>query len=237
MNPALPASPGPRLAAKGPARVPRWLKLAYSGFMAVLIPVYWDHYGPTNFLYFCDVALLLTLAALWWESPLLAGMAAVGIVVPQLFWALDFGARCLGLRLTGMTEYMFESQRPLFTRGLSLFHGWLPFLLLYLVARLGYDRRALAAWCATGWALMLVAYCWMPAPGTVLANPMHPVNINYVFGLSDDAPQRWMPPGAWLALMMTGLPLLAWVPAHFALARLCGAPARAARGGVAAGRA
>ena len=38
------------------------LKVAYTAFMAVLVPVYWHHYGPTNFLYFCDVALFLTLA-------------------------------------------------------------------------------------------------------------------------------------------------------------------------------
>jgi hypothetical protein len=40
-------------------RLPLWLKLAYSAFMAVLVPVYWYYYGPTNFLYFCDVALIL----------------------------------------------------------------------------------------------------------------------------------------------------------------------------------
>jgi hypothetical protein len=49
-------------------RIPLWLKIAYTAFMAVLIPVYWAHYGPTNFLYFCDVALLLTLVGVWTES-------------------------------------------------------------------------------------------------------------------------------------------------------------------------
>ena len=47
--------------------------------MAVLVPVYWYYYGPTNFLYFCDVALFLTLAGIWLESPLLISMCAVGI--------------------------------------------------------------------------------------------------------------------------------------------------------------
>ena len=32
--------------------IPRWLKLAYTAFMAVLIPVYWFNYGVTNFLFF-----------------------------------------------------------------------------------------------------------------------------------------------------------------------------------------
>ncbi len=43
-----------------------------------------------------------------------------------------------------MTDYMFKHENSLFLRGLSLFHGWLPFLLVYLVWKLGYDRRALA---------------------------------------------------------------------------------------------
>ena len=47
--------------------VPLWLKLAYTAFMVVLIPVYWRNYGPTNFLYFCDVALLITLVGMWIE--------------------------------------------------------------------------------------------------------------------------------------------------------------------------
>lgn len=64
----------------GSPRIPLWLKVAYTAFMAVLIPVYWANYGPTNFLYFCDIALLLTLVGMWKESPLLVSMPAVGIV-------------------------------------------------------------------------------------------------------------------------------------------------------------
>ena len=41
-------------------------------FVAVLVPVYLRDYGPTNFLYFCDVALLMTLVAIWTESSLWA---------------------------------------------------------------------------------------------------------------------------------------------------------------------
>jgi len=203
------------------ARLPLWLKLAYTAFMAVLIPVYWSHYGPTNFLYFCDVALLLTLAAVWLESPLLASLPAVGILLPQMFWCLDFAAHLAGFNLTGLTDYMFDAQRPIFLRGLSLFHGWLPFLLLFLVARLGYDRRAGKAWILTAWGLMLVCFFFLPPPGAGPANSLSPVNVNYVYGLSDTAPQSWMPAWAWLAALMAGLPLLAWLPTHFVLKRFC----------------
>ena len=67
-------------------RLPLWLKLTYTAFLAVLIPVYWVNYGPTNFLYFCDVALFLTLAGVWLEKPLLISLPAVGILIPQALW-------------------------------------------------------------------------------------------------------------------------------------------------------
>ena len=75
--------------------MPLWLKFAYTAFMIVLVPVYWHYYGPTNFLYFCDVALFLTLAGLWLESPLLISMCAVGILAPQTLWVAGFRAQYL----------------------------------------------------------------------------------------------------------------------------------------------
>jgi len=44
--------------------------------------------------------------------------------------------------LLGMTAYIFDPGIPLFARGLSSFHAWLPFVLVFLMTRLGYDRRA-----------------------------------------------------------------------------------------------
>lgn len=202
-----------------PRRIPWAVTLAYTAFMAVLVPVYWHQYGPANFLYFCDVALFLTLAAVWLESSLLASMAAVGILVPQVLWCADFAAHLAGFSLTGMTNYMFDAERSLFLRGLSLFHGWLPFLLVLLVARLGYHRQAWRAWTATAWTLMTVCFLWMPRPGAVLANPKAAVNINYVFGMSDTGPQTWMPEWAWFGLLMVGLPLAIYLPTHLALRR------------------
>lgn len=197
-----------------PRRLPLAVKLGFTAFMAALVPVYWANYGPTNFLYFCDVALFLTLIAVWTESALLASMAAVGIVLPQLVWVLDFAASLGGVKLLGMTAYMFDEKRSLFLRGLSLFHGWLPFLLLFLVKRLGYDKRAFPAWWAVAWVLVLFCYFFMPGP---IPNATTPVNINYVHGMSDDVAQTWMPPLAWLATLLAGLPALLYFPTHLAL--------------------
>ena len=44
-----------------------------------------------------------------------------------------------------MTGYMFQDSQPLYARARSsLFHGWLPFLLLFVVYRLGYDPPCFA---------------------------------------------------------------------------------------------
>src|SRR5438876_11308435 len=91
-----------------PRLVPLWLKIAYTTFMAVLIPIYLKNYGPANFLYFCDAAALVTLIAIWIESPLLLSAALVGILVPQMLWVIDFICVLFGGQLTGMTKYMFE---------------------------------------------------------------------------------------------------------------------------------
>jgi hypothetical protein len=193
-----------------------------SAFVAVLVPYYWSAYGPTNFLYFCDVALLLTLAALWTESSLLVSMCAVGILLPQTLWCIDFLGGIVGYPVFGLTGYMFDPKLSLFTRGLSFFHFWLPFLLVWLVWRLGYDARALAGWTVLAWALMLVCYYLMPAPPAPLDAPNLPVNINYVYGLGDEKPQEWMPPLAYFSLMMVGLPLFIFLPTHWLLNKIFG---------------
>ena len=202
-----------------PTRLPFALKLLVTAFVAVLVPVYYLNYGPTNFLYFCDVALLLSVVGLWTERPLLASMAAVGILIPQLLWCADFLAQLLGFKLVGLTAYMFDAQRSLFLRGLSFFHGWLPFLLLFMVRRLGYDRRALWAWAGLGWSLCLVAYFLLPPAGTVLPDPKIPVNINYVFGFDDAHAQTWLPSPVYLVGWLLALFGVFYWPTHLLLRR------------------
>lgn len=198
-------------------RIPWAIKIAYTAFMAVLVPVYWSKYGPTNFLYFCDVALFVTLIGVWWEKPIFASMAAVGILPPQFIWVADYLGHFVGLPLTGMTGYMFESEQPVLLRGLSLFHSWLPFLLVFMVWRLGYDRRALWAWTVAAWTLVLICYFCMPAPGVVLENPLAPRNINYVYGLSETVGQTWMPQNLFVPTLMAALFAVLYLPAHLVL--------------------
>ena len=99
-------------------------KLAVTVFLAILVPVYLRAYGPTNFLWFCDAALILTAAGMWLESPLLISMCAVGILLPQCLWLVDFGINFLGFHFLNLTGCMFDPHLSLLTRGLSLFHGF-----------------------------------------------------------------------------------------------------------------
>jgi len=192
-------------------KIPLAVKLAYTAFVAILVPNYWHAYSPWTFLYFCDVALLLTVPALWLESSLLISLPAVGLTLPQLLWVVDFLS---GSRITTMTSYMFDPKLPLLVRGLSTFHGWLPFLLVWGVWRLGYDRRAFAGWTAISTAVLLASFFLAPAPPAPADNPNQAVNINYVHGLSYEKPQTWMPPMVWLTSMIVGFPLVFYLPAH-----------------------
>ncbi|TWU29494.1 hypothetical protein Pla144_02720 [Bythopirellula polymerisocia] len=221
MNPAAQTSAATPVG-KRVSSIPLWAKLAYTAFVTVLVPYYLKTYGPTNFLYFCDVALLMTVAAMWLESPLLASMPTVGILLPQMFWCLDFLVTIIGHPITGMTAYMFDENLSLFARGLSFFHFWLPLLLVWLVWRLGYDRRALVRWTLLTWVLQVVCFFGMPAPPAPADDPNLPVNINYVYGFNESVPQAWMPPGTFLTLMMIGLPMLVFLPTHLILRRVFG---------------
>ena len=197
-----------------PAPIPLWLKTAYTGFVALLVPVYWIEYGPANFLWACDIALLATVVALWREDRLLASAMAVAVLVPEALWTLDFFARLVaGRDVFGLdaTGYMFDPASSRWLRALSLFHVFLPLLLLWLVQRLGYDRRALAATTLLCWMVLLVTY-WFTDPVK---------NINWAFGLGARR-DPWLTGPWYLAGLMVALSLLAYLPTHLLLTRLWG---------------
>ena len=201
-------------------RLPLWLKATYSAYVAIVIPCYWVTYTPWNFLYFCDIAMLATAPALWMESSLLVGMQTIAITVPQLLWVVDLLCRLtLGIHVTGVTAYMLDPSLPLFLRLLSSFHGWLPFLLLWLTWRLGYDSRALAAQSVVAVVVLFGSYAFAPAPPPSSSAPHAAVNINYVYGLEDDHAQMWMAPHLW-ALTVLAVNLVGFcLPTHLALRR------------------
>jgi len=119
---------------------------------------------------------------------------------------------------------MLDSSIPLFLRALSLFHGWLPFFLLWSLSRLGYDRRALGAQSVVAIVVLLISYFFAPAPPPSADHPNWAVNINYVFGLDDKHPQTIMARPLWLLFIMA-MAVGIYLPTHFVLRRLFKAPA------------
>jgi hypothetical protein len=192
--------------------LPLWPKILFTSFVAVVMPVYAVRYGLRNFLWFSDIALLVGCAAMWLESPLLASMQAVSVTILELVWIVDFFARLASGRSPfGLAAYMFDSKLPVWLRGLSLFHLWMPPLLLWLVANLGYDRRAWPAQTIVAWIVLPVS--------RLVSEPRE--NINWVFG-PGEKPQEWMTPTRWLALLMIVFPFCLYLPTHLVLEALFG---------------
>ena len=101
-------------------QIPLWLKVSFTLFVCLLVPVYWAQYGPGNFLWFSDIALLLTVPALWLESALLASMSSLAVVVLEAVWIVDFFVRLIaGVSVTGLSKYMFDPKIALPIRALS----------------------------------------------------------------------------------------------------------------------
>lgn len=226
-HPAIALSPGDGkpdgLDRRKKRRIPLIAKIAGTAFLAVLVPIYLHTYGPTNFLWFCDAALIVTVAGMWLESSLLISICAVGILVPQFFWLVDFGAHLLGMHMLGLTGYMFDRHLPLFTRGLSLFHGWLPLVLIWLLRRLKYDQRALYAWTMLAGALVMGSYVFALPAGAHPVNANIPVNIDYVYGFNDRQPQTWVNQNFYVVLWLIVLWLIVFLPTHLALRRFISA--------------
>lgn len=45
-----------------------WITVAYTLVAGLIVTVYWVRYGPANFLWFSDMALIVTAIALWTET-------------------------------------------------------------------------------------------------------------------------------------------------------------------------
>jgi len=190
--------------------IPLWIKFAYTLFAAVTVAVYAVKYGPGNFLWFSDIALLAAVPALWLESSLLASMMTIGILLPEVFWNVTFFGRLFtGKRLAGLTDYMFDPQKPLFLRSLSLFHVFLPVLLLWMIARLGYAPGAWIAQTALAWIVLPMTY-WFTDPQK---------NINWVYG-PGSGPQKRLPALIYLCLLMIFFPAVIYFPTHLLLQTL-----------------
>ena len=190
--------------------IPAGLKLGYLGFVAVMVPAYLLYYGPHSFLWFSNLALLTGLSAAWLENRWLASMALVAALLPEFGWIIAFVGGLLGAEpLRALVSYMFDAEIPLFMRALSLYHLPLPFVLFWMTWRLGYEPRAWRLLVFIGYGVLLMSFL-LAAPGR---------SVNWVLGPVAGEPQPWMPPLAWLGVVIGGFTLIWWLTHRF-VARL-----------------
>jgi hypothetical protein len=185
-----------------------WIKIPYTLFVFVLVPVYWIRYGPANFLWFSDIGLIGTLVALWFESRFLLSMMAAGVLLFDIVWNLMFFSKLL-FGAGKLVDYMFDPEIALPIRALSLFHVGLPIIQLWSLSKMGYDVRA--------WKYQALLGCIVFPLTYGVSSPQK--NVNWVFGVTE-VPQQWLPAPLYLAALMVIYPTLVCFPTHLALKRL-----------------
>ena len=188
-------------------RIPLWIKIGWTIWLAVWAPVYWHQYGPQNFLFFCDIGNVLIGIALWLESPLIFSWVACGLLVFQTLYIGDLlGAFLTGHHLIGGTEYMFDPGIPLPVRLLSLFHVATPPLLLWALWKLGYDPRGWKLQTLMTWIVIPINYFWRPE-----------LDVNFARGLFF-RDQHVIPGWLYLLGYLTVVPFIVYYPIHLLLA-------------------
>jgi hypothetical protein len=167
-------------------------------------------YGPTNFLWFSDIALLAMVPALWFENALIVSMMAVAITFFETIWNLDFFFRlATGKSLVGLSAYMFDPKIRLGIRALLCFHVVLPVIVLCSVYRLRYDRRAFLWQTIVALLVLPISY--------LASNPQE--NVNWVYGFGEK-PQTILPGALFVAVLVLAFPLLVYLPTHLLFARI-----------------
>ncbi len=184
-------------------RLPLWLKIAWTAWVIVWVPVYWRQYGVQNFLYFCDLGNFFVVAALWLESPFIFSAQAAGLLVFQTILSIDLlGALLSGRHLIGGSEYMFDPHIALWIRLLSLFHVVMPPLLLWAIWRLGYDPRGWKYQTVLTWIVVPLNYFWRPQ-----------FDVNFARGLFLRE-QHSIPEWLYLTGYLIIVPLAVYWPTH-----------------------
>jgi len=190
-------------------KIPDWFRWVALLWLAVWFAAYWHAWGLANFLHLCDIAVILTCIGLFTNNALLVSSQAISSVLIDLVWTLDVTARFfLGHHLIGGTEYLFNAATPLWARLLSLFHIVLPFILLWSLARLRYDRR--------GWKLQSAIL--LPV---LIASRFVTPEQNLNFAVKDPFLHRsYGPAPTHLAITYLFLVFVVYFPSHVLFSRL-----------------
>lgn len=149
--------------------IPAAVKIALLAWLAVWMPLRAAAYPASSWLDFCAFGSVILTIGIVMESRLLVSWQAIALTIGQFLYILD------ALLARQITSYLFAA--PVEVRVLSLFHFVLPFVAIYAVRRLGYDRRALPLQLAVAAVIIPLRYadhlllasvifplvCWVPA--------------------------------------------------------------------------
>jgi hypothetical protein len=116
-----------------------------------------------------------------------------------------------GVSLIGLTSYMFDARIPLFIRGLSLFHVFLPLLLIWLLYRLGYDSRAFFWQTLVAAVVLPLSYFFGTARD----------NVNWVHGFGEKR-QTILPAPLFVICLLLVFSLVVYLPMHLLFDRVFG---------------
>jgi hypothetical protein len=189
------------------SRLPLVLKIAWTAWLLVWIPVYWKQYGAQNLLFFCDIGNVLIAIGLWSESRLILSWQATSLLLFQSLYAVDLiGAFIFRHHFIGGTEYMFDPKIPLLVRLLGLYHLAVPPLLLWAVHRVGCDRKAWKWATLEAWIVVPINFLWRPE-----------YNVNWVRGIGHE--QHLIPAWLYLAGYLIAVPALVYWPTQLLLQR------------------
>jgi hypothetical protein len=179
------------------------------------VPGYALAYGFANFLFLCNLSVILAGVGIWTCSRLLLSSQAVASLLVGVAWTFDVGSRLLtGCHLIGATAYMWDPQWPLFARLLSLYHVALPVVLIVALRRIGYDARGYWVQSAIAIVAVVVGRLFGPA-----------ANINYAY-VEPLLKRTWDGPVTHVGAVAGFLVLVAYPLTHALLARLCPGPRR-----------
>ncbi len=104
---------------------------------------------------------------------------------------------------------MFDAGLPWYLRAFSLFHVFLPLLLLCLVGRLGYEQQAWLGQTILAWIVLPLTYRFVDPK----------LNVNWVRSHSSEDRRR-MSPLVRLILLIIGYPVFVYFPTHLLLRAL-----------------
>jgi hypothetical protein len=193
---------------------PSWVRWTALIWLAIWMTIYLKFWGPTTFLFLCDIAVILSCVGLFTGNALLLSSQAVSSVVIDTVWLIDIVTTLLFNRhVVGGTDYFFDTNYPLWVRLMSFFHVALPFVLIAALRRTGYDRRALKLQFAIATAAMIASR---------FAAPVR--NINFVY-LDPILHKQWGPVPTHVAAMLIGMTVVIYLPTHIVLERLFAKPA------------